>query len=175
MALAGLFGACRQGVLHTQRNINDLPRAGSWLAFTVASIAACALIFSAGAQNVAHGYSLGLASSEFRALVLAAASAGASLLGPFCWLAVFRGRGFGPRAAALALATGCLAYAGVCSLGFIASSQDLAISERTITADAYADRRALAAAARAELATLAIIKTPSRAVLERRRELVPDI
>jgi hypothetical protein len=103
--------------------------------------------------------------------VLAAASAGASLLGPFCWLAVFRGRGFGPRAAALALATGCLAYAGVCSLGFIASSQDLAISERTITADAYADRRALAAAARAELATLAIIKTPSRAVLERRREL----
>jgi hypothetical protein len=67
MALAGLFGARRQGVLHTQRNINDLPRAGSWLAFTVASIAACALIFSAGAQNVAHGYSLGLASSEFRA------------------------------------------------------------------------------------------------------------
>jgi hypothetical protein len=171
MRVTALFRRAPQARIAPAIQNNDLGRTGSWLAFTAACIAACALIFSAGAQNVAHGYSLGLASSEFRALVLAAASAGASLLGPFCWLAVFRGRGFGPRAAALSLAIGCLAYAGVCSLGFVAGSQDLAISERTITADAYADRRALAAAARAELATLATIKAPSRAVLERRREL----
>src|SRR5262245_38449532 len=77
---------------------------GSWASFALTSIAAAALIISAGCQNVAHAYSLGLASSEFRALVLAAASAGASVLGPFCWVALFRGRGFGSRIVALVLA-----------------------------------------------------------------------
>jgi hypothetical protein len=142
---------------------------GSWTAFILASIAASALIISAGCQNVAHAYNLGLASSEFRALVLAAASAGASVLGPFCWVALFRGRGFGPRFIALVLALGCLAYAGVCSLGFVAGSRDQAVSERSISADAYADKRAVADAARAELASL---KGQTRAVIERRRELV---
>jgi hypothetical protein len=153
----------------TCNTINDLGRTGSWTAFILASIAASALIISAGCQNVAHAYNLGLASSEFRALVLAAASAGASILGPFCWVALFRGRGFGPRTVALVLALGCLVYAGICSLGFIAGSRDQAISERSITADAYADQRAVATAARTELASL---KGQTRGVIERRRELV---
>jgi DNA invertase Pin-like site-specific DNA recombinase len=131
-------------------------------------MAACALIISAGAQNVAHGYALGLASSEFRAIVLALASAGSSLLGPFCWLAVFRGRGFGTRCAALVLALGCLAYAAACSLGFVAGSRDTAIAGQQAAVDAYQDRRAIAAAARAELGSL---KGQTRAAIERRREL----
>jgi hypothetical protein len=131
-------------------------------------MAAAALIFSAGAQNVAHAYNLGIASSEFRALVLAAASAGASLLGPFAWVAVFRGRGFGPRAAALLLALGCLLYAAVCSLGFVSGARDIAVSERVAAADSYSERRALAAAARAELATL---KGQRPEIVERRAEL----
>ena len=75
---------------------------------------------------------------------------------------------FGTRAVALVLALGCLLYAGVCSLGFVAGSTDKAVSERVIAGDAYADRRALVKAARDELATL---KGRSRAVMERRREL----
>lgn len=171
MPLRRLFARRVQAQNCTRNDINDLPRTGSWTAFTAASIAACALVFSAGAQNVAHGYALGIASSEFRALVLAAASAGASVLGPFAWLAVFRGRGLGPRAAALLLAVGCLAYAAVCSLGFVAGSRDAAVSRSTIQSEQHQDRRAVAEAARAELSALAVIKTPTRAILERRREL----
>jgi hypothetical protein len=171
MRLAALFPRRRQDEFSVQHNIKDLGRTGSWTAFILASIAASALIISAGCQNVAHAYNLGLASSEFRALVLAAASAGASILGPFCWLAVFRGRGFGTRCAALLLAVGCLAYAAVCSLGFVAGSRDTAIAGQQAVVDAYQDKRAIAAAARAELATLATIKIPSRQVIERRREL----
>jgi hypothetical protein len=152
----------------TCNTINELTPSGSWTAFTAASIAAAGLIFSAGAQNVAHAYNLGLASSEFRAVVLALASAGASILGPFCWVALFRGRGFGPRTVALVLALGCLAYAGVCSLGFVAGSRDQANSDRLAISDRYADQRAVADAARLELAGL---KGQTRAVLDRRREL----
>ena len=168
MALAGLFARPAQAPTTYPSAASGLGRTGSMSACALATIAACALIFSAGAQNVAHGYSLGLASSEFRALVLAAASAGASILGPCAWLAVVRGRGIGTRAVALVLALGCLLYAGVCSLGFVAGSTDKAVSERVIAGDAYADRRALVKAARDELATL---KGQSRAVMERRREL----
>ena len=149
-------------------DIKDLLRTGSWIVCIVATIAAFALIFSAGAQNVAHGYQLGLASSEFRALVLAAASVGASVLGPFCWVAVVRGRGFGTRIIALVLAPGGLAYASVCSLGFVAGSRDAAISERASSIDAHQDRRALVKAARDELAGL---KGQRPEIAERRAEL----
>src|SRR5262245_35898176 len=124
----------------------DLGGRGAYVAFAFAGIAACTLIISAGAQNVAHAYGLGLASSEFRAVVLALASAGASVLGPFCWLAVFRGRGFGTRCAALLLAVGCLGYAAVCSLGFVAGSRDLANAAVSERLDPYQDKRAAAAA-----------------------------
>src|SRR5262245_54080500 len=144
MRVSTLFARRAQVSATQTRDINAVGEVGSWFAFTAASIAALALVFSAACQNVAHGYGLGLATSEFRAIVLALASAGASVLGPCAWLAVFRGRGFGTRAVALVLALGCLAYAGVCSLGFVSGSQDLAVSERTATADAYADRRAVA-------------------------------
>jgi hypothetical protein len=168
MGLWTRFARAPQARIAPASNVNDLTNAGSWLAFTVASIAACALIFSAAAQNIAHGYALGLASSEFRAIVLAAASAGASILGPCAWLAVVRGQGVGTRAIALVLALGCLAYAATCSLGFVAGSRDLGVSERVAAADAYAEKRALAKAARDELATL---KGTRADVVERRAEL----
>jgi hypothetical protein len=171
MALAGLFAPRAQAEFHTQRQNNGLTRTGSWVAFACASIAALALIISAGAQNVAHGYQLGLASSEFRAVVLALASAGASLLGPFAWLAVFRGRGFGTRTAALALAIGAMTYAGVCSIGFVHGSRDTATAANSERLDGYRDVRAVKDAARTELAALATIKQPTQAVLKRRREL----
>jgi hypothetical protein len=113
---------------------------------------------------------MGLATSEFRAVVLALASAGASILGPFCWVAVFRGRGFGPRTAALLLAVGCLLYAGACSLGFNAGVRQTATAAVLERSEAAADRRSVMLAARTELASLATAK-PSRAILERRREL----
>jgi len=157
-----------QHELRKQRPINALGRTGSWGAFILASMAAAALIFSAASQNVTHGWQLGAATSEFRGLVLAMASAGASVLGPFCWLARFRGRGFGTRCTALVLALGCLAYAATCSLGFVAGARDVDNSGRAIVADQYADRRAVAEAARSELATL---KGQTPAILKRRREL----
>jgi len=160
-----------QAEFHTQRQNNDLGASGSYVAFTCASMAACALVFSAGAQNVAHAYNLGLASSEFRAIVLALASAGASVLGPCAWLAVLRGKGIGTRGIALLMGLGCLAYAAVCSLGFVAGSRDTATAAITERADTYSDQRAVKAAARAELAALATIKTSGRTVIERRREL----
>jgi hypothetical protein len=69
------------------------------------------------------------------------------------------------------MAIGCLLFAGVCSLGFTAGSRDMAVVKQTAAADAYADKRAIATAARTELAQLATIKVPSKAVLDRRREL----
>src|SRR5262245_59729829 len=168
MPLFGMFAPRAQVPTTSAGESSRLHCAGSMSAFALAAIAALALIFSAGAQNVAHGWALGIATSEFRAVVLAAASAGASLLGPFCWLAVFRGRGFGTRTAALLLAVGCLAYAGVCSLGFVAGSRDAATGAISVRSDAYSDKRAVAAAARAELAGL---KGQTKAVIDRRREL----
>jgi hypothetical protein len=144
---------------------------GSWVVFTAAASAAVALVISAAAQNIAHSYNLGLATSEFRALVLALASAGASVLGPCAWLAVARGRGFGTRTIALVMAIGCLLFAGLCSLGFTAGSRDQAVVKSTAAADSYADKRAVAKAAAAELATLATIKTPTKVGVDRRREL----
>jgi hypothetical protein len=52
------------------------------------------------------------------------------------------------------LALGCLAYASVCSLGFVAGSRDASISERAANIEMHQDRRALAKAAQDELATL---------------------
>ena len=92
--------------------------------------------------------------------MLALASAGASVLGPFAWLAVFRGRSFGTWCAALLLAVGCLAYAAVCSLGFVAGSRDTANAGQLAAVELHQDKRAIAKAARAELATLATVKAP---------------
>jgi len=146
----------------------ELEPSGSWFAFTCAVIAAILLIFAACAMNATHAWQLGISDGPFRAGVLAGASIGAAILAPVAFLAVVRGRGFGPRCVALLLAIGCLAYTSASSLGFLAGSRDLGVSERSIAADAYADRRALADAARKELASL---KGQTKAVLDRRREL----
>jgi hypothetical protein len=113
---------------------------------------------------------MGLPTGEFRAVALALASAGASILGPFAWVAVFRGSGFGTRAAALLLALGCLLYAATCSLGFNAGARETAAAEVLGRSETAADRRAVRTAARLELAGLATAK-PAPTVLARRREL----
>jgi len=54
-------------------------------------------------------------------------------------------------------------------LGFVATAGDLGNSDRSVISDRYADQRGVASAARVELASL---KGQTRAVLERRKELV---
>jgi hypothetical protein len=129
------------------------------------------LIFSAGAQNVAHAWQLGAAHSEFRAIVLAVAAGGATLLAALGFAAAgvaFRKWRFGRALTALGLGLGALLYSGANSLGFVHGSRDLAISERSAVAGAGADRRAIFQAALAEYGTL---KGQTIAVLKRRREL----
>jgi hypothetical protein len=169
-----LFGARRQHEFHTQRNINGLGRTGSWLTCAAASIASILLIFAAASMNAGYAWQLGLAHSEFRAYVLAGASIGAAVLAPLSLLAAgyaVRQWRLGRAAVALTLGVGCALYTGVSSLGFTAGARSNLISEHTTAIEAHADRRAVAEAARAELASLASVKTANRAVVERRREL----
>jgi hypothetical protein len=138
-------------------------------ACALAAIAACLLVFSAAAQNVGYAYALGLATSPMAAYMLAAASAGASILGPCAWVAVSeRGVSFGTRCIALVMAVGCLAYASTCSLGYVHGARAGAISEHLSASEAQEEARALRRAAIAELGTL---KGQSPDVLERRSEL----
>lgn len=160
---------CAQDSCTYAHHTKDLPHVGSMTACAVASIAACVLVFSAAAQNVAYAYGLGAAKGEFAAYVLAAVSLGASILGPCAWLVVFGRRvPIGTRLVALLLAMGCLTYASVCSLGYVHGARTGAVSGQVAAADAYADARALKRAAIAELATL---KGQGPDVLKRRREL----
>jgi hypothetical protein len=168
MRFAALFGVRRQAQVAPTTVLNDLAPTGSWTAFTLASIAAAALVFSAGAQNVSYAWALGLARSEFSALALGAAAAGATLLGPFCWLVVFRGRGLGTRACALLLALGCALYASISSLGFVAGSKDLGISERLAVEQRNTDKRVLVDAIRNELGAL---RGQRSDIVDRRSEL----
>src|SRR5262245_64579782 len=106
----------------TRNDINGLEPTGSWAGFILAATAAVCLIISAGAQNVSYGWALGAAHSEFRAVILALASAGATLLAPLCFVVVgqsWRRRNFGAALVALVLGFGALAYAAVCSLGTV--------------------------------------------------------
>ena len=144
---------------------------GSWLAYGLALITAFALIFSAGAQNVAYGYQLGAYHSEFRAVVLALASGGATLLAPICFEAVRRCiRQWKMGVSAVALALGLLAfgYSSACSLGFVAGGRDLGIASQARQSDLQEDRKALAKAAHKELTSL---KGQHPRIVERRREL----
>jgi len=155
----------------TSLHSKDLARIGSWPACVLACIAAILLIFSAGAQNVSYGWQLGTAHSEFRAVILALASAGATLLAPLCFAAVaqcWRSRNFGAGLVALVLGVAALTYAAVCSLGFVAGSRDTVISAHTVAIEDRQDKRALAKAAHEELSKL---KGQRPDVVERRAEL----
>jgi hypothetical protein len=159
-----------QDALHIARTDKHLTSTGSMTACALAAIAACLLVFSAASQNVGYAYTLGLATSTMAAYMLAAASAGASILGPCAWMVVFGRRvPLGRRGVALLLAVGCLAYAGTCSLGYVHGARTGAISGQQTAADQYGDVRALKRAAIAELGTL---KGQSPAVLKRRAELM---
>jgi hypothetical protein len=149
-------------------NSNELTPSGSWTAFTFGCISSFLLIFAAASMNAGHAWQLGIADGEFRAAVLAGASIGAAIMAPLAFLAVHRGRGFGTRSTALMLAIGALLYTSASSLGFISQAKDHGISDRVTVSDRYADHRAVAVAARAELAGL---KGQTPAVLKRRREL----
>jgi hypothetical protein len=169
-----LFGARRQHEFHAQRDINGLGRAGSYAACAAASIASILLIFAAASMNAGYAWQLGLAHSEFRAYVLAGASIGAAVLAPLSLLAAgyaVRQWRLGRAAVALALGIGCVFYTGVSSLGFTAGARATLVSEHVAEVEEHADRRAVAEAARAELASLASVRTANRAVVERRREL----
>lgn len=174
MALLSAFVRARPArIAHASNALQSqhVEAGGSWLACILAYIASAALIFSAGAQNVSHAWQLGAAHSEFRAIVLAVASGGATLLAPLAFAAVgaaFRKRRIGGAVVAFGLGCGALAYAAVNSLGFVAGSGDSAVSEHQAAADTYSDRRALANAAREELATL---KGQRPDIVERRAQL----
>jgi hypothetical protein len=171
MPLFGMFARRVQDQNCTRNDINGLEPTGSWAGFILAATAAVCLIISAGAQNVSYGWALGAAHSEFRAVILALASAGATLLAPLCFVVVgqsWRRRNFGAALVALILGLGALAYAAVCSLGTVAGSRDLAITAHLETKEAHEDRRALVKAARDELASL---KGQRSEIVERRSEL----
>jgi hypothetical protein len=139
------------------------------LLFRIAAyLAAVALIACGASQNVAHGWALGSARSEFSGYILAGGALAAAVMSPVCLSVAFTGRGFLVRLAALFLGAWCLAYGLSASLGFIATAKDGAISERLAVADAGSDRKARFDLAKRELGTL---KGQSAAVLTRRREL----
>ena len=170
-SVLAVFRKRRQDEFHHQHDIKDLQPAGSYVGAVLATIAASALIISAGCQNISFAWSLGMASSEFKAVVLAIASAGATLLAPLAFASItsaFRKRRYGAAIVALALGTGALTYSAVSSLGFVHGSRDSGITERVAAADAYADKKALAKAAREELAGL---KGQKPEIVERRSEL----
>jgi hypothetical protein len=174
MRLTALFGRARpEKSAHATipQQIQQSAPSGSWTAFVLALTAACLLLISAAAQNVSYGYALGAVHSEFRAVVLAMASAGATLLAPVCFAAVvtcFRRRSFGVSMVALLLGTLALLYAATCSLGTVAGSRDLAVSEHLQHSESAKDRRALIEATRAELAGLRGTRAD---IVERRSEL----
>jgi len=172
MTFIRAFSRGLQVPLNYTNEVKPVDPTGSRTAAAIALTAAFLLITAAAAQNVAHSYEMGLHHSQFRAGVLAIASVGASLLGPFCFLAAGRALGrwrVGTAAVAFALGCGCLAYAGVCSLGFVSGARDLGTANRTVVSDARSDAAERFAAAKLELAGLATTK--GRAALERRREL----
>ena len=171
MALAGLFARRAQAPTTYTSDASGLGRTGSMSACALATIAALGLIICAASQNVTYGWQVGSARSETAGYILAGGALAAAVMAPVCWAVAIVGRGTLIRLAALFLGCWCLAYGVTASLGFVSTSRHAAISGHQADVDAYADRRAVAAAARTELATLAAVKTPSRAVIERRREL----
>lgn len=115
-------------------------------------------IGASAAQNIGHGYSLGLARSETAALIFAAGSLAGAIMGPVSFLAAwnaFRNWRIGGGAVALVLGCCCVIYASLSSLGFIGTAHDTSAAVRGAEADAYAVARDKAKAANAELKTLA--------------------
>lgn len=110
------------------------------------------------AQNVSHGYSIGLARSEWAALIFAAGALAGAIMSPISFLAAwnaFRNWRIGAGLVATALGCCCVIYATTSSLGFVGTARDTATATRVADADAYSIAKAGAEAAGAELKSLA--------------------
>lgn len=130
-------------------------------------------IGASAAQNIGHGYSLGLARSEAAALIFAAGSLAGAIMGPVSFLAAwnaFRNWRIGGGAVALVLGCCCVIYASLSSLGFIATARDTSAAVRGAQADAYVLARDKAKAANAELKTLAELPRGDRKTEAKRAE-----
>jgi hypothetical protein len=141
-------------------------------------LGAALFIGVSAAQNISHGYSLGLARSEMAALIFAAGSLAGALMAPISFLAAwnaFRNWRIGSGLVALTLGCVCVIYAVISSLGFVGTARDTAAASRNANADAYKIAKASAEAATAELKTLADAPRGNRKAedkrIERRREL----
>lgn len=144
----------------------------------LAYLGAALFIGVSAAQNISHGYSIGLARSELAGMIFAAGSLAGALMGPISFLAswnAFRNWRIGSGLVALLLGCVCVIYAVISSLGFVGTARDTATASRTASADAYAIAKASAEAATAELKTLAGAARGDRRTeskrAERRKEL----
>lgn len=146
-----------------------------------AYLGAALFIGASAAQNIGHGYSLGLARSEIAALIFAAASLAGAIMGPCSFLAAwnaFRNWRLGAGLVATVLGCCCVIYATTSSLGFIGTARDTSAATRGAEADAYAIARDKAKGANAELKALAEMPRGTRKVeaerTERRAKLEKD-
>lgn len=148
----------------------------------IAYFGAFLFIGVSAAQNISHGYSLGLARSEAAALIFAAGSLAGACMGPCSFLAAwnaFRNWRIGSGVVATLLGCCCVIYATTSSLGFIGTAKDSATAERASDRDAYQLAKASAEAAAIELKTLAAAPRADRRTeakrAERRTELAATV
>jgi hypothetical protein len=103
-------------------------------------VAAVLLIAVSAAQNITHGFEIGLARSAAHAVIFASGSLGGALLQPYAFLAafrLFRAREWVRGTVALALGLACFTYAAVSSLGFVATSRNDMAANRAAGAETY--------------------------------------
>jgi hypothetical protein len=139
----------------------------------LAYLGAALFIGVSAAQNISHGYSLGLARSELAGMIFAAGSLAGALMGPISFLAswnAFRNWRIGSGLVALLLGCVCVIYAITSSLGFVGTSKDSATATRAADADAYKIAKASAEAASTELKALAGLARADRKTEAKRAE-----
>lgn len=139
----------------------------------LAYLGAALFIGVSAAQNISHGYSIGLARSELAGMIFAAGSLAGALMGPISFLAswnAFRNWRIGSGLVALLLGCVCVIYAIISSLGFVGTSKDTATATRAADADAYKIAKVSAEAAATELKTLAGLARGDRKTEAKRAE-----
>lgn len=149
-----------------------------WLGYLGAGL----FIGVSAAQNVSHGYSLGLARSEAAGLIFAAGSLAGAIMGPVSFLAAwdaFRNWRIGAGIVGLMLGSCCVIYATTSSLGFVGTARDTSTAARAAGVDAYVIAKASAQAATAELKRLAELPRSDKRTeakrAERRSELETQV
>lgn len=154
------------------------PKFSGSLTRCLAYSGAALFIGVSAAQNISHGYSLGLARSELAAMIFAAGSLAGALMAPISFLAAwnaFRNWRIGAGIVALMLGCVCVIHAVISSLGFVGTSKDTATATRAADADAYKIAKASAESAATELKTLAGLARSDRKTEARRAERRTDL